>query len=132
VVSFLGETFPLPLGFAPADEFLLADLWGDARADYLIRRGAEVQLFAYAEDGFKERWTLLFPLPVEGMTLVADRRLALRMPERQQVHLLDGEGRRVAGFPVAGERQLWPLSLPDGQPGLATLVGDDLYVYRLP
>ncbi|MCB0635387.1 MAG: hypothetical protein KDC54_02155, partial [Lewinella sp.] len=132
VVSFGGESFPLPLGFAPADEFLLVDCWGDSRTDYLVRRGAEVQLFGYGDDGFRERWTVLFEQPVRQLTALPGRRLGLWMPERQQVHVLEGDGRRAPGFPLAGSRYLWTIPLGDGQTGLVTLVGEDVYVYRLP
>lgn len=132
IVSFGGESFPLPLGFSPAEEFLFVDLWGDERKDYLIRRGAELQLFGYDEEGFRERWTQLFPRPVRDLRELPGRGLAAWSPDSRQVYVLNGQGQVLPGFPVAGERFLCPLSLPDGGRGLATLVGEAVYVYRLP
>lgn len=126
-----GNTFPLPLGRGPVDNFLFANIWGDGRSDYIVQRGSLVHLFGYEGVEFKERWQQLLSftpralLPAEPLGTIAVQ----QSPD--QLWLIDGQGAIAPGFPLPGEGQAILSGNTQGAYFLVTTLRGEVYAYEL-
>ncbi len=133
-----GQSFKLALQVGKNQDvgFHFADIIGDKRKDYLVNSGAAVALYSYDENGFiKQFETTLpeapdfcFPVPFVGSP---KNLIGATDAQSGQIYLLQENGERCQGFPLAGTT---PFTIIGGTGAPILLVGNrgEIYAYRLP
>lgn len=139
LVNMEGEQFGLPLavGRDSTVQFCSGNFTGDARMDFVTLREEGLRLHYYSSRGFEAgfqqtldlRPDLIFSVSVEGLAYDLIGTLHL---EKDEIHLYDGEGKLLPGFPLAGSTpfMLHPLDI---EGDYVLLVGhqDWLLAYRI-
>jgi len=140
VVALDGSSFHLPLQLNQRpQQFVFADVWGDARKDYIALYDNAVQLWGYdARNDFNRRWSWSSETPIENMFKVAmprgaKARIGVLCPDKKQIFLLDENGQLVEGFPLAGTTPFQIAELYQNGAPIAVVAQEDvLLCYRLP
>lgn len=139
VTNFSGESFSLALqaGTNENVRFAFADIGGDERKDYLALSGNELAVYYYDGNLFKRMFSHRFEYPQDGIFTVQWQRnqkvFAGTVNETKgQIFLLDGSGRVLPQFPLAGTTSFSITDLfNDGKPVLLTGFRDSVIAYEL-
>ncbi len=132
-----GESFTLPLeiGKNKHVKHAFADVWGDARKDYIVTSGQKLAIYAYDEKGFKKQFGGKFEYAqdtVFAIPTATKARVGLLCKAREQIILFNEEQRPATGFPLAGTT---PFVLDDlfEESEEILIVGNrnSVYAYRL-
>ncbi len=134
IIGLDGSSFKLPLEVdRPPRVFLFADVWGDARKDYIALYGKTVQLWSYdANNDFDRRWIWEADTPIARIFPAANG-IGVLCPQKQQIFLLNTNGQVVKGFPLAGTTPFRIDRLYDNNASIVvTARENELLFYRLP
>ena len=135
VMNLKGEDFRLSLGNSPGEQvkFAFADVSGDDRKDYLALSKNALSAYFYEGNSFKKAFEYQFQQAQDGVFPVAwkgrDKAfIGTFSKEKKQLYLLDGSGRLLPQFPLAGTTPFSVVDLlGDGKPVLIT--GNENYLF---
>ncbi|MEK7253477.1 MAG: DUF3352 domain-containing protein, partial [Bacteroidota bacterium] len=139
VVNLSGESFKLSLraGKNRNVQFAFADLAGDERKDYLALSGEHLTLYNYEGSIFKKRFDYEFSKPQDEVFKAHwagnKKDFAGTVDKNgRQIFLLDGDGRLLPQFPLAGTTAFVIADLlGDGKPVVVVGNGESVYAYLL-
>lgn len=128
-----GDHFPLRLTDSLSHQFLLADLWGDNRKDYLIYRNGRLSLKGYGGDNsFATRRSIELQPAADTLFLIGEERPQLAGIDRERglLYLYDADGNPLPDFPVAAQTGAVMVPAGDGGSLLLVVYGRELYALR--
>lgn len=124
VLNLDGTYFRLALqvGKNESVQFAFADVIGNTDKDYIAMSGKDLAIYHYATQGFVKALTHRFEQEQDSLftVKVLNQQKALigtLDKKRRQVHLIDGRGKSLPGFPIAGTTAFTIVDLyGDGRP----------------
>ncbi|MCC6725320.1 MAG: hypothetical protein IT258_12510 [Saprospiraceae bacterium] len=132
-----GFNLALNVGKKQSVNFAFDDVMGDDRKDYLALSGSDLAVFFYEKSSFKKGFSHAFEQPQDAVFTVkwAGREKALVgtvCEAKSQISLLDGEGKLLPQFPLAGTTKFSVVDLlGDGIPVVITANGASVVAYSL-
>lgn len=139
VVNLSGGAFGLALkaGNSTDTRFLFEDVVGDNRKDYIVLSSQDLAVYSYQGSKFVRSATHRFANRQEDVFGLhwqnAPKALIGTVdPVRNQIHLLDGTGKLLPQFPLAGDTRFQVVDLlGDGKPVLIVGLNEEVYAYLL-
>ncbi|MCF8245874.1 MAG: hypothetical protein K9J37_06840 [Saprospiraceae bacterium] len=138
VANLEGGDFKLALdvGKKQAVKFAFADVVGDQRKDYLAFSGGDLAVYFYEGKNFKKAFKYQFSQPQDAVFPVAwAKRKAFTgtvCEAKSQISLLDGQGKLLPQFPLAGTTAFSIVDLlGDGKPMVVVGNGASMVAYSL-
>ena len=139
VTNLEGAGFNLSLNVAKKQsvKFAFGNVTGDERKDYLALSGSDLAVFFYEKSSFKKAFSLAFGQPQDAVFAVQwvgrEKALVGTVCEaKSQISLLDGEGKLLPQFPLAGTTEFSIVDLlGDGKPVILTGNGASVVAYSL-
>jgi hypothetical protein len=138
IVNLQGKHFSLRLadGSEGPVRFLFADVMGDRRKDYLVLTQKAVLGYQYEGKRFFRSMSFLLPngaediFPVRWPGEIAKQEVGMLDVRRERIHLVDGAGLPVPGFPLAGSTSFAVADLFHNQTAVVlTGLGDQVVAY---
>ncbi len=139
VFNLGGEYFGLNLKVGNNEQvrFLFSDVAGDERNDYVGASGADLSAYFYEKSEFKKKFDYQFPTAIDGIFKVKWKKtkkdfIGAFCKNRRQIYLLDGTGRLLPQFPLAGTTEFEIADLlGDGIPVVVVGNEDSVVAYRM-
>jgi hypothetical protein len=139
VTNLSGDGFQLSVAPGKVGNvgFAFSDVAGDERNEYISLGGKELAVFGYQGSSFKKLAGFLFenpPSEVFGISWRGAKKAYIGTVDKtkKQIHLLDGEGRLLPQFPLAGDTPFTVVDLAgDGKAVVIVGNGDSVYAYSL-
>lgn len=126
-----------PSGAGGRVKFAFSNVTGDERKDYLALSGSDLAVFFYEKSSFKKAFSHAFGQPQDAVFAVQwmghEKALVGTVCEaKSQISLLDGEGKLLPQFPLAGTTEFSIVDLlGDGKPVILTGNGASVVAYSL-
>lgn len=138
-INLAGEIFKvaLPTGNNSQVHFLYADIWGDARKEYITYSDKTLCIFAYEGEVFKKIFGREFQDPIKDFFTVQlpdgkKEQIGFVSQTTNQVFLMDGAGKVYKNFPLAGTTAFQITDFfGEGVPVLIVANGASVYTYKL-
>ncbi len=138
-INLAGESFniALPTGNSTNVKFLYADVWGDARKEYITLNNKNLCGFGYEGETFKKIFERQFQDNIDEFFIVSlpegkKDHIGFTCRAASHVFLMDGLGKVYKNFPLAGTT---PFQVTDffgeGIPVLIVANGASIYTYKL-
>jgi hypothetical protein len=139
VTNLEGGDFKLGLevGKKQSVKFAFADVTGDKRKDYLTLSGPDLAVFFYEKSSFKKAFKYAFEQPQDAVFSIEwakrDKAFVGTVCEaKSQISLLDGTGKLLPQFPLAGTTVFSIVDLlGDGKPVVVAGNGASVVAYSL-
>ncbi|GAB4248023.1 MAG: hypothetical protein Kow0027_10170 [Saprospiraceae bacterium] len=139
VVNLSGGAFGLSLkaGNSTDTRFIFEDVVGDNRKDYIVLSSQDLAVYNYEGSKFVRSATHRFANRQEDLFGLhwqnAPKSLIGTVdPVRNQINILDGKGRLLPQFPLAGDTRFQVVDLlEDGKPVLIVGHNEEVYAYLL-
>jgi hypothetical protein len=139
VVNLSGGAFGLSLkaGNSTDTRFIFEDVVGDNRKDYIVLSSQDLAVYNYEGSKFVRSATHRFANRQEDLFGLhwqnAPKSLIGTVdPVRNQISILDGKGRLLPQFPLAGDTRFQVVDLlEDGKPVLIVGHNEEVYAYLL-
>jgi hypothetical protein len=137
VTNLAGDDFRLNLaaGGAKNIRFAFADVRGDERKDYLALGGRNLSIYGYEGSGFKKMLDHVFRYPQDDIFPLdwggsRQKYIGAVSSDKKQILMLDGNGRLLPQFPLAGNTPFVIEDLlDDRKPVLVVGLDDSIYAY---
>jgi hypothetical protein len=136
-----GFKLALDVGKKQGVKFVFADVLGDQRKDYLALSGSDLVAYFYEGGNFKKAFKYKFAQPQDAVFAVewtkpqGGKRKAFTgtvCEEKSQISLLDGQGKLLPQFPLAGTTPFSIVDLlGDGNPVVVAGNGASVVAYSL-
>ncbi len=139
VVNLSGGAFGLSLkaGNSTDTRFIFEDVVGDNRKDYIVLSSLDLSVYNYQGSKFVRSATHRFANRQEDVFGLhwqhAPKSLIGTVdPVRNQISILDGKGKLLPQFPLAGDTRFQVVDLlGDGKPVLIVGLNEEVYAYLL-
>lgn len=138
VTNLSGSNFRLSLNAGKNKDvrFAFADVTGDARKDYLALSGDVLAVYFYEGNNFKHAFTHTYPHAQDEVFPIrwrSQKSMAGTVSkDKKQISLLNGEGKLLPQFPLAGTTRFEIVDLlGDGKAVVVTGNGEQVVAYGL-
>lgn len=139
VSNFKGSSFKLATSVGDNKDvhFAYADVTGDNRKDYVVQSGTKLAIYGYKGTTFSKVSSHEFPEEINDIfpvkSLHSDKWwVGAVANESQRIYVVDGAGKALSGFPLAGDKRFFLSDFYQTQTNvLVSVSGGMVYGYRV-